>query len=226
MFHHSETHRPLRDYDFHDSQGRVVKKTETETYGRQESSTTTTYTYGNNTIISKIQGDWNNGEIHTFTLSDGRITKDVEESRSRNSYTYNYTYDSNGYLKTQVFTDDSDYPNSGRIEFIWTDGNLTKISKVWDDGESYSMTISYSSIPWPKNWMHYWKGTNMDKILEPLGAWGKMPKNLPLKYVQVDDDGNTEELTIDYTIENGEITKIIFQGNMYDNTEIYTIEWR
>lgn len=55
---------------------------------------------------------------------------------------------------------------------------------------------------------------------------GKMPKNLPLKYVQVDDDGSTEELTIDYTIENGEITKIIFQGNMYDNTEIYTIEWR
>lgn len=208
------------DYDSH---GRVVKKVETMTYSNQEESATTTYTYGDNTIISKTQGDRNNGESHTYTLINDRIVKDTENSRGSNSYTYNYAYDDNGYVKSQVFADDTDV--SGKIQFTWENGNLTRLSKIWDDGDSYVITISYSNIPWPKNWIHYLKGTNMDEVLEPLGVWGKMPKNLPAKVIW-SEDGNSGGWTIDYTVENGEITKEVFQDiNDSDDTEIYTIEW-
>ena len=213
----------------YDSQGRVVKKTETVIEGRSEYSTTTTYTYGGNTIISKTQGDSNDGETHTYTLSNGRITKDVEKNNGRNSYTSNYTYDSNGYLILQAFGDDSDDSYSGKMEFTWTDGNLTKSSKVVDDiysPYSYTYTVSYSNILWPQNLIAYWDGTNMDEVLEPLGAWGKMPKNLPTKFVEVNDNGETNGWTIDYTIENGEIVKMIVKDLDGSNTQIYTIEWK
>ena len=203
----------------YDAQGRVVKVIETDMRGGSESSTTTTtYTYGGNTIISKahyVSGNYENEETHTYTLSDGLIVKEVENYTSGSSYssytnTYNYTYDSNGYLKTK----DRD------VEFTWTDGNLTK----WDRGD-YMYTVSYSDISWPQYYMAYINGTSIDLFLEPLGVWGKMPKNLPKKMVRVYSDGETEAYTIDYTVENGEITKCISQHND-GYTEIITFEWK
>ena len=213
----------ITTFDY-DSQGRVVKEIVTDIYGSSEHTYTTTYAYVENTIISKT-GDWNDGETYTYTLSDGLIIKEVENYKN-GSYsstdTYNYTYDSNGYLKTYISEDD-------KTEFTWTDGNLTKYTEVWDDGYStgYSTTtVSYSDILWPKNWMHYWKGTNINQVLEPLGAWGKMPKYLPKKFVRV-YDGTSREWTLDYTIENGEIVKVIYQSieDGEISTEITTIEW-
>ena len=113
----------------YDSLERVVKKTKTVIEGRSEYSTTTTYTYGENTIISKTQGDSNDGETHTYTLSNGRMIRDVEEDNGRISYIRNYTYDSNGYLILQTFGDDSDDSYSGKMEFGWNDGNLVASSK-------------------------------------------------------------------------------------------------
>ena len=198
----------------YDSQGRVVKKNETYGYNGNYNSTTT-YTYGENTITS--YGDDN--IVCTYTLSNGLVTKWVEEYKSDYypySYTYDCTYDSNGHIITLQGTDNEDFT------WTWTDGNLTKLSKKG----SYSFTISYSNISWPQNWMHYWKGTNIDRVLEPLGAWGKMPKNLPTKFVRVYDNGKTNGWTIDYTIENGDITKAIFQDlDGANSPEIYTFEW-
>lgn len=209
----------------YDSKGRVVKVIETNIDGRSESSATTTYTYGESTIISKSQS----GETHTYTLSDGRIIKEVESySRNSETYTYTYAYDNNGYLISQKY-------HGRETEFIWTDGNMTKMIEKEGDGWTRTSTYSYSSIAWPQNWMQYWDGTSMDKYLEPLGAWGKMPKNLPTKYIRVQDDGYsiyTEEVTLDYTIENGEVTKVTYHVQTNDDyykgsdTEVVTFEWK
>lgn len=206
----------ITTFDY-DSQGRVVKVIETDMYGNSEETATTTYTYGENTIIRKTQGDWNDGDTYTYTLSDGLITKEVYWKQN------NYTYDSNGYLKTYIREDN-------KTEFTWTDGNLTKYTEVWGDDYSTfttTTTVSYSDILWPQNYMQYWDGTDMDIVFEPLGAWGKMPKYLPKKYVEVYDDGTSREWTLDYTIENGEIVKVIYQSieDGEISTEITTIEW-
>lgn len=192
----------------YDAQGRVVQKKETQMEGDSERAAITIYTYGESTIISKTQGDFNDGETRIYTLSGGKIVK--ENRIGSNSYTNDYTYDDNGYLISQVYVDDSEYQDSGRKrDFTWADGNLTRIS---------SNIISYSNIPWPENWMFYWNGTGMDIVLEPLGAWGKMPKNLPAKI----DNGDYE---IDYIVENDEITKFTIREIGSSYMEIYTIEW-
>lgn len=215
-----EIEEAIFDYD---SQGRVVKKTETENYDGHTSKATTTYFYSGSTIISKTQGDWNDGEVHTYTLSDGLIMKDKESGSGGNHYTYSYTYNGEGYLTSQTFTDDSEDPFTGGIQFEWTNGNLTKYTKKYEDGEAYTISISYSNISWPKNWQFYWKGIDMDEALEPLGVWGKMPKYLPNKFVRTNSDGDIKNWTLDYTVEDGDITKIVYQSA--GSTEIYTLEW-
>lgn len=209
----------ITTFDY-DSQGRVMKIKETEVGGKyDEASITTTYTYGGNTIFSKTQGDWNNENAHTYTLSNGRIIKDIESGGDNGTHTY--AYDNNDYVILQTYVHDVD---SGKIDFTWTDGNLTKYSDTRDDGSSYTYNISYSNMLWPQNWIHYW--IHMDVVFEPIGAWGKMPKNLPTKSVCVSSDGYTDGWTIDYIIENGLITKTIWKDlNDPSHTEITTFEW-
>lgn len=208
----------------YDSQGRVVKKNITEIGGW---SSTTTYTYGENTIISKCISD-NEEEIHTYTLSNGRIIKDVQNnSYGSSSYTFSNTYDSNGYIISQEYDISGD---DCTTTFTWTNGNLTKHLTPWgDNGDGKTeVTISYSDIAWPQNWMQDFEWDGCDVALEPSGVFGKMPKNLPKRIVLYDgyyvyDKGYA--YTIDYTIENGEITKIIYQ---YDDGDmaVCTIEWK
>lgn len=205
----------------YDSQGRVIKKVETEKEPGYNWEYKTTYTYGENTISRKDS----DGETCIYTLSNGRIVKEVRK-RYDFSCTCNYTYDSNGYLKSITYND-SDNSSLGKIDFTWNGGNLTKYSETEDD-YLYNQTISYSNIPWPKYYMLEMEC--IDGTLEPLGVWGNMPKNLPSKVVQSSNDFNSE-YTYDYTIEDGVITKIVITGNgtEYDRpivgTEIVTFEW-
>ena len=208
------------DYDNH---GRVIMATETWITSNSSISATTTYTYGGSTIISNTQGDFDRGSC-TYSLSaDGLIVKSAENSYAGSSYSYTHSYDKDGYLISQSFNDIDGF-FSGKILYNWEDGNLTKIAKYDDDGGSYILTIDYSSIPWPKNWMLYWKGTNMDEVFELIGAWGKMPKFLPNKFTYDYGDG----WTIDYVIEKGEIVKVVFR-DLEDTdksaSEVYTVEW-
>ena len=201
----------------YDSQGRVVKVNGVDNV--------TTYTYGENFIISKNQSEWGEETI-TYTLSNGLITKSVYKDDA-NSYTITYTYDSNGYMTSQITTVGG---ITSKMTLTWADGNLTKLSEVHDNSySSYleTVTISYSDILWPQNFMMTMDGTGleMDEALEPLGVWGKMPKNLPNKTVSIYDGGETFEKPIDYTVENGEVTNIIFYRSD-GNTEIITYEWK
>ena len=200
----------------YDAQGRVIKKLETENKWKCK----TTYAYGDNTISSKND----EGETHTYTLSDGRITKDVVRDGGGYSDTYNYTYDSNGYLKSRSFS------YSETKELTWADGNLTKTSTLLGNDDSYNWVISYSNISWPKNFMLDVEYLPIDNALEPLGVWGRMPKNLPSKAVHSGKDINIE-YTYNYTIEGGVITKIVItdngiaEGEPIAETETLTIEW-
>lgn len=206
----------------YDSQGRIVMITGNDYV--------TTYTYGENTIIRKTQDDWGE-KTNTYTLSNGLITKSVY--KGSNTITTTYTYDSNGYMASQIEDIEDKYaPYTNKLALTWTDGNLTKLSEVQQHGDGYSfrttVTISYSDILWPQNFVMFWDktGLEIDAALEPLGVWGKMPKNLLNKIVSVYDYyGDTFERTIDYTVENGEITKIIEQRSDGD-TEILTLEWK
>ena len=209
----------------YDSESRVTKIAESRKSGNRTTSATKTYVYGGNTIISKNVGDWNDGEVHTFTLNDGLIVRNVEGAIGKNAYTYNYVYDDRGYIKSLSFADDSEFSVSGFMQFIWTDDNLTKIVKSLDSGIMTTTTISYSTIPWPRNWFQYWNGSNMDEELDPLGAWGKMPNYLPTKFTTTKSNGNNEEWTIDYTLENGDITKMVYKDSNGSDIEVYTLVW-
>lgn len=216
------------EYFFYDSQGRVINHKEIENDGSSKGVRTIIFAYEGNAITSESSGNWNNGEKHIYTLSNGRIIKDTESGYGDpNNYTYNYSYDNNGYIITQTFfNSDSDSPYSGEIQFTWNDGNLTKLSKTNNDGSGYTCTFLYSSIPWPKNMFFYWKGTNMEEIFEPIGAWGKMPKYLPSKMKY--GDGKESWIDYNYTVENGLVTKVdtYYRVSNYEySTGTCTIEW-
>ena len=216
----NETEETTYDYD---SQGRVVMKTKSIKESQKTRTVSTSYTYDGNTIISRSHGD--DSEEHTYKLTDGLI---VEEDYTFGSATYNvkYTYDDNGYLESLIEKSKySDEPESiTKTLFEWTDGNLTKLTDVYDyDIDDEITALEYTDIPWPKNMFFYFDGTNMEELFEPLGLFGIMPKNLPSKYIY-DDEWSFE---IDYTVENGDVTKIIYQpiNQPKAGTEIYTIEW-
>ena len=153
---------------------------EYDAMGRVIKANNKTYTYSEKAIFV-------NGH-QEYVLSNGRIVK--EENYEA------YAYDSNGYLKEQ----------SGEINFTftWKDGNLIKYGNKND-----YFTITYSNLEWPKGWMHYWKWTDMDSYLEPSGAWGKMPNNLPAVITQYDSDGLYRTISYEYSVENGRITQLI-----------------
>ena len=206
------------NYEY-DSQGRIIKASTTDTYTGRSSSATTTYTYGDNTIISKTQGDWNNGEVHTYKLTNGVITEEEERRSGSTTYTYQYTYDNDGHLAS--------LSGSENIQFTWTNGNLTELSKYYSSG-SYTISISYSNIPWPKNWQQYWEGTNLEVVFEPLGSWGKMPKYLPTSFSKVESDerfSRSGGWSIDYTVKDGNVIKVTIQDVNGSTPEVYTIEW-
>ena len=193
---------------FYDSRGRVIKTNETEADSRGTKSATSTYTYGEGTIISQTKGDWNNGEVHTYTLSDGIVSKEIIRVGQEHNNN-DYYYDSDGHIKTKKFYGGA---NNGELQFSWSDGVIKQYTKHWNnDSDTYTYTISYSNIPWPKNFIFYWKGTDMDAVLEPLGAWGKMPKYLPVKFER--SDGSV--FSVDYVIENGMVTKVIFDSETH-----------
>lgn len=194
----------------YDSQGRVVKKI----YYYQSKGVTYTYSYSyvDNKIISKVvtlRNDsivWS-GDYTTYFLSNGVVVKTIYYDNE-----YDFSYDIDGYLKSEI-------GEHRKRQFAWSDGYMFQISG--------DITIVYSDIPWPKNWIQDWpfgvvEESSLNGDFMPLGAWGKMPKYLPSKYYV---GPGRRVYTMDYVVENGEITHVIkFEESDYD-VEILSIEW-
>lgn len=171
---------------------------EYDAMGRVIKANSRTYTYGENAIY--VNGS------KEYELSNGRIVKEGEYDT--------HSYDNKGYL--QHDGDGSD----GYYTYTWKDGNLVKY------GNKYQYwTVTYSKMKWPKGWMHYWKSTEMDAYLEPSGAWGKMPKNLPSVMTEYNKDGSVyRTFTFEYGVENNRITQLIETAN-YPNESYYNKSW-
>ena len=93
------------------------------------------------------------------------------------------------------------------------------------------MSITYTSIPWPKNWLYFWVDgvSYRDMALSPSGLWGKTPKNLPEKFIH-DYNGNTYTSSFDYSLENGQITQFVMTDKSTSSdrvsSDIYNLEWK
>lgn len=206
------------DWDFwessftYDSQGRVIKVTETRSGTGTNSHFETEYQYGEMLIISKMKGEgtYSNGESftrtesHSYTLDNGRIVKDEEKQGSSldpiiHSTTDTFSYDANNYLAS-----------IGSEIITWSDGNLTKLG---------NRSFEYSNYPWTKGVLFYLDGSNMDRCLFAMGYYGNIPKNLPSK---------TSGYTYDYTFEGSYVTKAVITPFVEDNKRhksILTIIW-
>ena len=195
----------------YDSQGRVIKVTETESGTGTNSHSETEYQYGEMLIISKMKGEgtYSNGqsftrtESHSYTLENGRIVKD-EKKQNSSSSTDIFSYDANNYLSsinTKMLT--------------WSDGNLIKLG---------DRSFEYSNYPWVKGLPLYLKGSNMDANLFAIGYYGNIPKNLPSKTIASETSG----YTYDYTFEGSYVTKVVitpFVENNKSHKSISTIIW-
>ena len=186
----------------YDSQGRVIKVTETESGTGTNSHSETEYQYGEMLIISKMKGEgtYSNGqsftrtESHSYTLENGRIVKD-EEKQNSSSSTDIFSYDANNYLSsinTKMLT--------------WSDGNLTKAG---------DRTYSYTNYSWAKGFPLYLESVGVDEFLFANGYFGNIPKNLPETYHSY--------VEFVYTLEGNYVTKTIlfYSGKTQTMTYIW-----
>ena len=185
----------------YDSEGRIAKVVKTQTSSKNGTRVSeTTYQYGELMITSQevTEGAYNRTESHTYTLTNGLITKDVEvqkfETNPGEKTTMTFSYDKDGYLASQT-SDSGD--GVKKQDYVWSDGNLISFD---------AREFQYSNIAWGKGMFLYYNGTNTDRFLQPYGYWGKMPKNLMSK-------DNFKEATYDYVVTNGQVSKITVTSN-------------
>lgn len=171
------------------SKGKEICTFEYDVMGRVIKGDDKFYSYRENSIIV------NGRQEHE--LSNGRIVKSY--------FSKTYTYDNNGYLKT--LKDDAErlaspikYTN---YTFTWKNGNLIKYGQ---EDEYY--TVTYSNQKWPKYWMHDWF-IDLDEYLEPIGAWGKMPINLPSEISHYQFGNLVFTCFYEYVVEQGRITQLL-----------------
>ena len=122
-----------------------------------------------------------------YKLSNGLIVEDADGST--------WPYDKNGYLIKEV-------DKYGEVATItWKNGNLVKY-----EGNTWSIELKYSDMTYPKGWMMYFHPLGIEADLEPSGAWGKMPKNLPTEVTEYQNGELNGTAHLEYTIENKRIT--------------------
>jgi hypothetical protein len=204
----------------YDSQGRVIKVTETQSGTGTNSHSETEYQYGEMLIISKMTRErtLTNGqfitdsETHSYTLDNGRIVKD-EEKQNGSSSTETFSYDVNNYLSS-ISSKGSNIESETKI-ITWSDGNLIKLG---------NRLFEYSNYPWAKGFPFYLKGSNTDANLFAMGYYGNIPQNLPSKYTYSETSGYTYE----YSFDGSYVTKVVitpFVETNKDHKSIMTIIW-
>ena len=176
----------------YDAQGRVTRIVCNET-GTHPRVSETNYQYSEEHIISKEVAEsqgYTSNTTYTYTLASGLIVKENKEQNGSKKTT-TYSYDDNGYLASLSTWGSS--TQSSTKSFVWENGNLTQLdSRKW----------TYSSTPWPQGMMFYYKGSNIDYILQATGFFGKMSKMMPSSY----DSGDKSAWSFEYAVSNGYIT--------------------
>ena len=207
----------------YDSQGRVIKVTETQSGTGTNSHSETEYQYGEMLIISKMKGEgtYSNGqsftrtESHSYTIENGLIVKDVRDyiynEGSSDKTTRTFSYDANKYLSS-ISRSDPDTDSETKA-ITWSDGNLTKLGK---------RSFEYSNYSWAKGFPFYIESSNVDEFLFANGYYGNIPKNLQSKTYTSEKSG----WTFEYTIEGNYVTKVVISHfEDASKTQTMTFVW-
>lgn len=189
-------------YEFtYDSQGRVVRIERTK---NGEKRSNDTYAYSDKKIVERHYSYSSNSTSETeYTLENGFIVSEKHNSESNN---VNYTY-ANGHLATRT-------NSSYTYKYTWSGGNLMTIER-----EGKIKVYEYTNYVAPQCNLVLWD------IDEPLASYfGIIPRNLPSKYV----DGDDEVIRFDWTLEGGLPVKLIIsETDSKDSyTDVITFEWQ
>ena len=204
----------------YDSNGRIVKVVNKK---NGTNSGHVIYTYTDNLIVKKqyYTGSTTGSETQ-YELENGLIAK-----RTSGKY-INYTYN-NGYLATLTKSKGGVVHN-----FTWRDGNLLNVKVADSESED---SYEYTSYATPQNFFYLDYIDNVDGELAPF--YGKWPKNLPSKHVEVKINdvssiGNpnatekvTEVSSYDWTMKDGLPVKLIVTEDKQSgsSTMIVDFEW-
>lgn len=218
----------LCDEYTYDSKGRVVKVVNKE---NGDNSGHIIYTYSDNLIVKKQYNTGSYNEQKTeYVLENGLI---VEENHT-SGYDYKYSYD-NGFLATLEYLKPGTR-KGGQYNYTWKDGNLQSLKTVnSESGYSYE----YTNYVTPQNFFYVVTIQNfvleiypefVDGELTPF--YGKSPKNLPSKRIEVSTNTYTTEkvtytTSYDWTVKDGLPIRLIVTepGQSNSSTTIIDFEW-
>ena len=206
----------------YDSNGRVVKVVNKK---NGNDSGHTIYTYTDNLIVKEQYYTGSNTVSETrYELENGLIAKKTYGGKN-----INYTYD-NGYLATLTRS-----KGGALYNFTWKDGNI--LNKKSADSEAED-SYEYTSYSTPQNFIYLDYIDDVDSELASF--YGKSPKNLPSKRIEVNlyDEGSsnsnedgivkvTDTTSYDWTMKDGLPIKLIITEDTYigPSTMLVDFEW-
>jgi len=211
-----------------------------------------TFTYSDTevTCISSNSSSTSSADKTTFLLTNGRITKRVEDND-----VIEYNYDGNGCMNNVKYSyseanENNKYTSQTTTSFTWKDGNVATTVRDGYSTSSYSSgTYSYTSTSSSKKTTVYTYSqhaftmppfeADAEEVLRWQGYFGKNNTNLPSKEQATtvstrksssssNEETSTNSYTIDYTygFTGGALDKIIeTHTDNNGKTTIETIEF-
>lgn len=183
---------------------------------RNEGERTWTFTWADKVGTAKYvkegeeKGDW------VFTFGDNGYLKTYANEWGD---TWGFTYDANGYL-TKVVRTDKD--NALKANCTWTSGDLTKWSRMTDDGEQWKLQSFLADENVAGIFPDATDKTDVPRWVFELGYCGKPSKHLLDEAVWEGSD--TKAVHTYEKDEDGFVTKV---SKVYgtDDPEIYEYQW-
>lgn len=211
---------------YYDSQGRL-NKILIDWY------TTSTFSYDNNTIIENevnkhVSGIDNTTYYRTkqivYTLENGCVTK-RQDKDSNTTDVYSYK---NGYLVREIREEKPNYYSAGDFEYQWENGNLMRITTVYNNNNYEYCRYEYTDYDAPQGFFPLPPLDRVQVLNLYFGGmnayYGKSMKKLPSKIVWGSDLTFTFEWTLN---EEGMPVRLILTTNMPNEypRKAFTFEW-
>lgn len=181
-----------------------------------------TYEWGKNELVVYCDGDLE----FQYEISDGKIVAGEQDSE-----VYGYQYDSDGYIKTYVESDEYDQKEE-ISEFKWSDDRLSRVVKTYSDlwPEYYEYETVYSFVYSTKECEGFFpligERFNDDDPLCYAAPWmfGAVQQSLPNKVKIAEDGSSIETRTFSYTYDDdGYLKSCTIRGDDYK--KIYRFTW-
>lgn len=197
-------------------------------------------TYGNSPSATRYDEKGNpTARFPFYVSSNGFLSKWEFVDDKGNAEYVNYTYNSDGQIKTIAWGDKNGIDET--LTLTYQDGDIVKVVVTDDDGESESWDIFYSTATQQPILntagvmeFDHSLGIDMDdaSIIYCLGALGKGTKHLPLTYTQRHDN-STKTVTNEWKLDSsGRVVQLTYKslrkysdGYEYTSTKNYYWKW-